>query len=150
MLISLKRFLYRVAFPIAMVAWFIFRWKRKGVKCVVLKDGKILMIQNTYGYKTWTFPGGGIKKGETPEEAAKREVFEETGVRVSNLRALGTLDFDYQGVSTIFVATADDSAIIIDPVEILEAKWFAVHELPVTSKFVKRILELWQKETHLI
>lgn len=30
----------------------------------------------------WKFPGGGIEKGETPEEAAVREVFEETGVRI--------------------------------------------------------------------
>ena len=41
-------------------------------------DGKVLLMHRTDG-QGWAFPGGGIEKGERPEQAARREVREETG-----------------------------------------------------------------------
>ncbi len=41
-------------------------------------------------YRNWGFPKGHLEAGETPEEAARREVAEETGIRVQQVRA--TLD----------------------------------------------------------
>ncbi len=45
---------------------------------------------------SWTFPGGRIKEGETPEEAATREVFEETGIWITlnDLRSCGRILLD--------------------------------------------------------
>jgi 8-oxo-dGTP diphosphatase len=37
----------------------------------------------------WDIPGGHIEKGETPEEAARREVYEETGAQLASLQLLG-------------------------------------------------------------
>jgi 8-oxo-dGTP diphosphatase len=37
----------------------------------------------------WDIPGGHIEKGETPEEAARREVYEETGTQLASLQLLG-------------------------------------------------------------
>jgi 8-oxo-dGTP pyrophosphatase MutT (NUDIX family) len=45
--------------------------------------GKILLIQEENGL--WEVPGGGIEYGEDPKEALKREVYEEIGVKVSQL-----------------------------------------------------------------
>lgn len=42
----------------------------------------------------FVFPGGGIKKGETPREAAKREAFEELGVAVELQECLGICEFN--------------------------------------------------------
>ena len=52
--------------------------------CVaILNEGKILMARQTYRGKTfWTFPGGSIESGETPQQAAIREVKEEVGLNV--------------------------------------------------------------------
>jgi 8-oxo-dGTP diphosphatase len=59
-----------------------------GLACFVWKDGKFLMQQRfgSHGEGTWSVPGGHIEFGETWEECAKREVMEETGMQVTNVR----------------------------------------------------------------
>jgi len=37
----------------------------------------------------WTFPGGHLENGETPHQAAKRELFEETGIKAEGIYKLG-------------------------------------------------------------
>lgn len=61
--------------------------------CVaVVEDDRVLMVRQTYQGETfWTFPGGQIEPGERAEDAAVREAFEETGLRVQIDRCL------YQG-----------------------------------------------------
>jgi 8-oxo-dGTP pyrophosphatase MutT (NUDIX family) len=48
-------------------------------------DKKVLMLHRTDN-DCWCFPGGGVELGESVEETAKREVFEETGLTVDDLR----------------------------------------------------------------
>lgn len=38
--------------------------------------------------KDWTFPKGGVEPGETPEETAKREILEETGLEIELIKSL--------------------------------------------------------------
>jgi ADP-ribose pyrophosphatase YjhB (NUDIX family) len=46
-------------------------------------DGRVLLAHWAEGHRSaWTLPGGGLEQGEDPEDAARREVFEETGYRV--------------------------------------------------------------------
>lgn len=63
---------------------------RKVVAVIVHKksEDKYLLIKSKKA--TWTAPVvGGIEEGETPEEAAKREVYEETGYRVKDVKKIG-------------------------------------------------------------
>ena len=46
------------------------------------EKGKFLLVKDKWG---WNFPGGKIELGETPELAAKREVFKETNLIVEDL-----------------------------------------------------------------
>lgn len=57
---------------------------------VVLDGRKILLVQvkNMKGKKVWTFPKGHIEQGETPRQAALREVLEETGYKAAVLRPM--------------------------------------------------------------
>ncbi|MEW5951014.1 MAG: NUDIX domain-containing protein [Elusimicrobiota bacterium] len=49
---------------------------------LVIKDGKILLtLMRNLKDGVWTYPKGHVEKGETPQEAALREVFEETGYK---------------------------------------------------------------------
>ncbi|GAA0361904.1 NUDIX hydrolase [Bacillus horti] len=50
----------------------------------------------------YVFPGGGIEEGETPAEAAKREAFEELGVKVNIYNCLAIIDFN--GTQYYFLA----------------------------------------------
>lgn len=65
---------------------------REGVSVLPLRDGNIL-LQRQYRYPVrswqWELPGGFIDPGETPEEAAVRELKEETGYSVKKLHPLG-------------------------------------------------------------
>jgi 8-oxo-dGTP diphosphatase len=55
----------------------------------LIKNGSILMVQHVERLRSyWTLPGGGLETGETPAEAAVREVWEETGLRVRSVRLL--------------------------------------------------------------
>jgi 8-oxo-dGTP diphosphatase len=45
-------------------------------------DRRILCVRMNYGSRGWTTPGGRVEKGESPLDALKREVFEESGLEV--------------------------------------------------------------------
>jgi len=55
---------------------------------VVNRRGEFLLIRDRNGF--WVFPKGHLEPGETPEEAAVREVWEETGIQARVIVPLGT------------------------------------------------------------
>ncbi|AAU17009.1 NUDIX domain-containing protein [Bacillus cereus] len=76
--------------------------RNRGV-AVIVQEGKIALIKRIRGGETYyVFPGGGIEEGETPEEATKREAYEELGVhiKVGNLIA----KLEYKGTQYYFNA----------------------------------------------
>ncbi|GBF08442.1 ADP-ribose pyrophosphatase [Aeropyrum pernix] len=64
-----------------------------GVGCLVFRDGRILLVKRKYppGRGKWSIPGGHVRLGETLEEAAVRELEEETGIKG---RPLGVVNVD--------------------------------------------------------
>lgn len=65
---------------------------RQRAELIIHHEGKVLVTYNQKGDNLWRgFPGGGIDKGETPEEAAVREALEEAGVIVTNVKHTGVI-----------------------------------------------------------
>lgn len=50
---------------------------------VVSEKGTILLVKTWFGKQRWSLPGGGIAKGESPQRAAVRELYEEAAIRAS-------------------------------------------------------------------
>ncbi len=66
--------------------------------CYIKRDGKTLMIyrnkkENDYHEGKWNGIGGKLEQGETPEECAVREIYEETGLTVRNPKLKGMITF---------------------------------------------------------
>jgi len=59
-----------------------------GVAVIVIKDNRVLLgkRKNAHGADTWAFPGGHLEFNESITDCAVREVFEETGLRIKNMR----------------------------------------------------------------
>ena len=66
-------------------------------KIVNSKDGKVLVQERIKSWEGVAFPGGKLEEGESIVESIKREVFEETGLKVDNIKICGIKDwYDYK------------------------------------------------------
>jgi ADP-ribose pyrophosphatase YjhB (NUDIX family) len=143
-----KRTLIQLIYPLLKLYWFLVRPNTFGVQCVIQHGGAILLVRNTYGRKQWTFPGGSIARGETAEDAIRREVREEVGLHLSQLQSLGafeaSLDYKRDHVA-VFAGVSPDRRVTIDTGEILEARWFQPKHLPPLAPSAARILAMWQR-----
>ena len=91
-----------------------------------------LLAKLGYAHKMWTFPGGGVNRGETFERAAIREAYEEVGVRLSHVRHVGGYNNTHQYKRDrveCFIAEVDSPEFKVDGFEITEAKWFSLDDL---------------------
>ncbi len=59
---------------------------------VVIEDGRILLLDQDAGARSWSLPGGKLEDGETIAEALVREIREETGLEVEPGRLLYVCD----------------------------------------------------------
>lgn len=68
--------------------------RERGSVVLIEKDQVALIRRVREGSTYYVFPGGGIKEGETPEMAAKRETFEELGVEVKVKECIAKVVFN--------------------------------------------------------
>jgi len=114
---------------------------------VLVKRGeqRLLACHTNSPYKRFTALAGFLEAGESVEDAVHREVMEEVGLRVHNLKYFGSQSWPFPH-SLMIAFTADylDGEIVTDPAEISEARWFGPHdewpELPHTVSIASALL----------
>lgn len=115
---------------------------------VVEVDGQVLLHRRAIdpARGKWTLPGGYVDRGEDVEDAARREVLEETGVRVRGLQSLGL--FSEKGETVVlaaFRATADGQTPK-QSAESLEIRAFDPDDLPsLAFHRDQRIIDAWRR-----
>ncbi len=105
-----------------------------GVRIIVVQDRKVVLVSHWYAPWTWTLPGGGVNKNETPEDAAIRETREETGLIVKSLA--GEIGI-YRGtwgkgdmVAVYYTGDFEGSLTLTPNIEIMGRSWFDIDNLP--------------------
>jgi 8-oxo-dGTP pyrophosphatase MutT (NUDIX family) len=107
----------------------------KGVRVILMRDGRVVLIRHWFSPGIWTLPGGGIHKNETPNEAGKREIREEIGYTI---RTFGGAVGVYQGrmgrKDSVIVLYTDDfegSMRFVPNMEVMDRGLFEVEHLPL-------------------
>ena len=108
--------------------------------CIVITkeaDAKVLLIQRGDDpYKgCWAFPGGFMNMDETTEQCAIRELEEETGMKVTGLRQIGSyskVDRDPRGrtVTVAYLVVIDKPLPVIGQDDAAQAEWWPLSSLP--------------------
>lgn len=106
-----------------------------GVRAIVRSDdGKFLLVRHTYT-PGWHFPGGGVEKGETAEQALSNELLQETGLELAGRPVLHGV-FHNDGVSkrdhVLAYLCAVKGSVMTKPtsMEISEIRYFSLGDLP--------------------
>jgi NAD+ diphosphatase len=118
----------------------------------VIKDGQILMAHNK------SFPGnrhsviaGFVEPGETLEECVQREIFEEVGIKVKNIKYFSSQPWPFPNSMMVgFVAEYESGEISVDGDEITKADWFKTFDtigLPSKMSIARELIE-WYKEKY--
>jgi len=109
-----------------------------GCGIFVIKEGKVLLgkRKTKHGLDQWASPGGHLEYGEEPEECAKREVEEETGLKIKNIRQATYTNHIFEGTAKHYVTLWMVSEYASGTVELREPDkferwdWFDWNHLP--------------------
>ena len=104
----------------------------RGGVIVICRKGDKILVQREYSYPLdeilWQFPGGKIEADETPEQAATRELAEESGIKAENAKCIGWFYPDNRRTNArLFVVecdyVTDDEKARPDDTEFIESEW---------------------------
>lgn len=131
--VPVRRLAYRAAYAGLRAYWLVAHPTTRGVKCLLTEGEQILLVRHTYGRREWDLPGGSMKRGESPETAARREMREELGVAIDRWDRLGEIivdDFHRHDRVDYMRAEVTAPRLVIDLGELDTVRWFSRRELP--------------------
>lgn len=119
---------------------------RKAVRCYLIKDNEVVVTKYKKGNKKegyYDIPGGKIEEGESPKQTAIREMKEETGIEIQNLKYKGIMTIEYPDRMFIF-DTFITKEYEGEPQEFEEntSEWIDIDELLKKEKILSNIILL--------
>jgi 8-oxo-dGTP diphosphatase len=135
-----------------------------GVGVMILnKDGKVLLglrsenkEESAFKLSTcWTMPGGKLEYEENFEECATREVLEETGIDLKNIKVICVNDNKNEHARYVTIGFLSDNCEanprVMEPDEIVEWRWFDLDNLPENIYFPSaKVLENYKQKKFYI
>jgi ADP-ribose pyrophosphatase YjhB (NUDIX family) len=104
-----------------------------GANVAIIEDGRILLTKRK-DFEVWCLPGGHVDAGETVAQAAVREAFEETGLKVKLTRLVGIYSIPnakaWVNLIILFAAKTVGGALKAQVDEVLEIDTFSVDNIP--------------------
>jgi 8-oxo-dGTP diphosphatase/2-hydroxy-dATP diphosphatase len=106
--------------------------------CFLIENKKILLgfKKRGWGEGRWNGFGGKVEPGETIEESAKREIFEECGIMADNLEKRGVLEFTYLDTGKIMevhIFKILGYSGNIKETEEMKPQWFEIIDIPFSE-----------------
>ncbi len=129
-------------------------WPQLATAVIVLvhRDDEVLLV-HARNFKTdfYGLVAGFVETGETLEEAVHREVEEETGIKIKNIRYFGSQPWPYPcGLMIGFNADYDSGSIQLQRSELSKGAWFTKDNLPTIPEplsIARMILDDWINKT---
>ena len=136
-----------------------------GIGVMLVKERKLLLGLRHHdpnkadselsGQGTWTMPGGKLEYGESFEQAAIREVAEETGIKLNNAKVICINNDKNENAHFVTIGLLSDDfegePKVMEPNEITEWKWFNLNKIPTPIFFPsKKILNNYKKKEFYI
>jgi|SRR5688500_15369427 8-oxo-dGTP pyrophosphatase MutT (NUDIX family) len=109
----------------------------------------------TRGRTRWGLPKGAVSEGETSEQAALREVLEETGLKAEIVRPLDTIEYFFRAGDTLIRKRVDfylmrylDGKLTPQLSEVDDVEWVELHEGILRASFEseRKLLEVAQQD----
>lgn len=106
------------------------------------KEGKILLLKRSettsWFPNHWAFVGGKIEKGETPENALVREIYEETKIKLTNFKIKKIIK-DNNIIEYLYLSRVGDDTIILNS-EHTDYRWYSIEDIKKLENKVPDII----------
>ena len=118
------------------------------ITLVEREDGRALLARNAnWPVEMYSCLAGFVEPGETMESALRREVLEEVGIEVGDVRYFSSQPWPFPHSLMIgFFATYEGGEIKVDGEEISDARWFAPDAMPMIPgpiSIARRLIDDW-------
>lgn len=115
---------------------------------LIEREGEALLARGrAFPVPMYSCVAGFVEPGETLEEAVRREVHEEVGVDLGEIRYISSQPWPFpHSLMVGFEATWESGDILIDGTEIVDAQWFGPDDLPMIPpgmSIARRLIDRW-------